>query len=130
MADLDAVLGALRAPARREILTLIWDRDLPAGEIAAAFSLTAATISEHLAVLREAGLVDMTPVGTSRRYRARQDALEGLHGALEGATKWLAADDLPERRLVDSATYRVVVSSVVVPTDPRTTFTAFIDPVV
>ena len=40
MADLDAVLGALRARARREILALIWDRELPAGEIAAAFDLS------------------------------------------------------------------------------------------
>src|SRR6185437_130271 len=74
MADLDAVLGALRAPARREILGLIWQRELPAGEIAAAFSLSAATISEHLAVLRRAGLIEMTRVGTSRRYRARPEA--------------------------------------------------------
>lgn len=48
---------------RREILARIWDRDLSAGEIAAAFTLTVATISEHLAVLRRAGLVEMTKVG-------------------------------------------------------------------
>jgi DNA-binding transcriptional ArsR family regulator len=129
-ADVDAVLRALRAPARREILGLIWERDLPAGEIAAAFSLTPATISEHLSILRAAGLVDMTRVGTSRRYRARQGALEGLYGALEGATKWVAADDIAERRLVDTATHRIVVASVVVPTDRSTTFRAFTDPAV
>lgn len=128
MADLDTVLRALRAPARREILSLIWDRDLPAGEIAAAFDLTAATISEHLATLREAGLVEMTRVGTSRRYRARPDALDGLHGALEGATKWVPADAGPERRLAHTSTRRVVVATVDVPTDQDTTFGAFVDP--
>jgi uncharacterized protein YndB with AHSA1/START domain len=127
VADLDAVLGALRAPARREILNLIWDRDLPAGEIAAEFSLTPATISEHLAVLRSAGLVEMTKVGTSRRYRARREALAGLHGALDGASKWTPADRIPERQLARTYTHRVVVASVQVPTPPAVTFAAFTD---
>ena len=127
MADLDAVLGALRAPARREILNLIWDRDLPAGEIAAEFSLTAATISEHLAVLRAADLVEMTRIGTSRRYRARTEALAGLHGALDGPTKWTPADRIPERQLVRTSAHRVVVASVEVSTPPAVTFNAFTD---
>src|SRR3954463_8638036 len=128
MADLDLVLRALRAPARREILQLIWDRELPAGEIASAFSLTAATISEHLAVLRDAGLVEMTRVGTSRRYRARPAALAGLHGALEGGTKWETADDIPERDLAATSTRAVVVATVEVATPVEVTFTAFTDP--
>src|SRR4051794_7098682 len=116
MAELDAVLGALRAPARREILSLIWDRELPAGEIAAAFSLRQPTISEHLAILRRAGLIDMRRVGTSRRYRAIRAALEGMHGALEGATKWVPASGVAERRLSDTSTHRVVIASVDVTT--------------
>jgi DNA-binding transcriptional ArsR family regulator len=130
LTDLDAVLGALRAPARREILGLIWDRDLPAGEIAAAFSLSGATISEHLAVLRRAGLVEMTRIGTSRRYRARPAALDGLHGALEGGTKWVPVSDIVERGLTETSTQRAVIASVDVATDQRTTFRAFTDPVV
>ena len=78
MAELDATMRALRSRTRREILARIWDRDLSAGEIAATFALTGATISEHLAVLRRAGLVEMTKVGTSRRYRAKPAALAGL----------------------------------------------------
>ncbi|MBV9099292.1 MAG: metalloregulator ArsR/SmtB family transcription factor [Frankiaceae bacterium] len=128
--DLDAVLRALAAPARREILSLIWDRDLPAGEIAAAFSLTPATISEHLAVLRAAGLVEMTPVGTSRRYRARQEALAGLHGALETETKWETATEIPERSLARTIVAGAVVASVEVGVDQETAFAAFADPVV
>src|SRR5437763_17169402 len=102
-------MRALRARTRREILRLVWDRELAAGEIASAFSLTAATISEHLAVLRAAGLVEMTRVGTSRRYRARPAALSGMHGAMEGGTKWQPADDIPERRLAATSTRPVVL---------------------
>ena len=125
---LDATMRALRSRTRREILRLIWDRELPAGEIASAFSLTAATISEHLAVLRDAGLVEMARVGTSRRYRARPAALAGLHGALEGVTKWEPADDIPERDLAATSTRPVVVAAVEVPLDPEATFAAFTDP--
>ncbi len=126
MADLDAVLRALRASARREILALIWERDLAAGDIAAAFPLTPATISGHLAVLREAGLVDLTRVGTSRRYRARQDALVGLHSAIESATKWTPAT-LPERHLALTTTKRAVTAAVDVSPDVDTTFDALTD---
>jgi DNA-binding transcriptional ArsR family regulator len=128
--DLDAILRALGSPARREILTLIWDEERAAGDIAAAFSLTPATISEHLRVLREAGLVEMTRVGTSRRYRARPEALAGLHGMLEAPSKWQTADAIPERQLAHTSTHRVVVATVEVPTDREATFAAFTDPVV
>jgi uncharacterized protein YndB with AHSA1/START domain len=79
-------------------------------------------------VLREAGLVEMTRIGTSRRYRARPAALEGLHGALEGATKWVPPDDIPERRLAHTNTVRTVVAIITVPTSQQATFTAFTDP--
>jgi DNA-binding transcriptional ArsR family regulator/uncharacterized protein YndB with AHSA1/START domain len=127
-ADLDARLRALRSRTRREILALVWDRELPAGDIASAFSLTAATISEHLAILRVAGLVDVNRVGTSRRYRARPEAMTGLHGALEGATKWQSAAGIPERALADTETRPVVIARADPPTPPETTFTAFTDP--
>jgi DNA-binding transcriptional ArsR family regulator len=125
--DLDVRLRALRSRTRREILALVWDRELPAGDIAAAFSLRQATISEHLAVLRTAGLVGMNRVGTSRRYRARPEALSGLHGAMEGTAKWQTATDLPERALASTTTGPVVIARVDLPTPPETTFTAFTD---
>ena len=130
MADLDVTMRALGSRTRREILSLVWDRDMAAGEIAAAFSLTAATISEHLSVLRTAGLVEMRRQGTSRRYRARPDALAGLHGALEDAAKWRPADDVPERALTRTSTRPVVVAAVDLPTPAETTFVAFTDPTV
>ncbi|MGH9028082.1 MAG: metalloregulator ArsR/SmtB family transcription factor [Acidimicrobiales bacterium] len=128
--DIHKVIGALTSPVRREILSLIWDREIPAGEIASAFEVTKPTISQHLAVLRSAGLVTMTAVGTSRRYRARQDVLHGLHAALGDSLKWTNADDAPERALSDACTKPVVVAHVDVPTDLATTFEAFTVPAV
>src|SRR5437660_11511481 len=97
--DIDKVMAALSSPVRREILALIWDQELPAGAIAAAFDVTKPTISQHLAVLRDAGLVTMTAVGTSRRYLARREALQGLHGALEDSAKWVPRQLMPEPTL-------------------------------
>jgi DNA-binding transcriptional ArsR family regulator/uncharacterized protein YndB with AHSA1/START domain len=83
------LLDALNSPVRREILWLIWERELPAGKIAATFDLAGPTISEHLAVLRDAGLITLRSEGTFRRYRARQDAVDGMRGLLsEDADKW------------------------------------------
>lgn len=48
---------ALSDPTRRDILHLLRDGPLPAGEITAHFNISAATISHHLAILRNAGLV-------------------------------------------------------------------------
>jgi DNA-binding transcriptional ArsR family regulator/uncharacterized protein YndB with AHSA1/START domain len=126
--DIDKIIGALSSPVRREILALIWSRQLPAGEIAAAFAVTKPTISQHLSVLRDAELVTMTAAGTSRRYRARPEALDGMHAALEGAFKWTPADEIPERALALTRTTGAVVATVEVETDQEATFAAFTRP--
>jgi DNA-binding transcriptional ArsR family regulator len=127
MRDLQKVLEALTSPIRREILSLIWDRELPAGQIADAFAVTKPTISQHLSVLRDAGLVTTTASGTSRLYRALPTALRGLHAALGGPEKWTTADDVPERFLADAVTKLVVVAGTEVDTDLETTFSALVD---
>jgi DNA-binding transcriptional ArsR family regulator/uncharacterized protein YndB with AHSA1/START domain len=126
--DIQKVLAALGSPTRREILSLIWDDELPAGDIAAAFDLSGATISEHLAVLRGAGLVTMTASGTFRWYRASQDVLRGLRAAMGDSVRWIPADDIPERRLSKTETKLVVIARVDVATDQPTTFGALTDP--
>lgn len=126
--ELQAVLAALNSPVRREMLSLIWDRELTAGEIAAAFSLTKPTISQHLAVLRDAGLVSCESVGTTRRYRARPESLRGLNAALRDPGKWITADDLPERELSSAHTKTAVVVSIDVDLDQVSAFNAFVDP--
>lgn len=52
------VWEAMSDKTRREILVMLKERNLSAGEIAEKFSLTKATVSHHLSVLRQAGLVD------------------------------------------------------------------------
>jgi DNA-binding transcriptional ArsR family regulator len=72
---MDAQLRALAEPRRREILRLVWGRELPAGAIAEHFAVSRPAISQHLTVLKEAGLIAERRDGTRRLYRARQDRL-------------------------------------------------------
>ena len=81
--EIDAVLAALSHPIRREILWLVWDRELAAGELVARFDVAGPTISQHLRVLRTAGLVEQRREGTFRRYRARREVLGALRAMLE-----------------------------------------------
>lgn len=76
-------LRVIGEPRRREILRLVWDRERSAGEIAAAFDVTFGAVSQHLAVLRRAGLVDVRALGNQRFYRANRTALGPLAAALE-----------------------------------------------
>jgi len=69
---MDAQLRALAEPRRREIIRLVWSQELPAGDIAARFAVTRPAISQHLTVLKQAGLVLERRDGTRRLYSARQ----------------------------------------------------------
>ena len=80
---MEAALKAIAAPRRRRILSLVRDEELSAGEIAAHFDVTRPAVSQHLAVLREAGLVSERRDGTKRLYRARPDGLAELRFYLE-----------------------------------------------
>jgi DNA-binding transcriptional ArsR family regulator len=79
----EAALKAIAEPRRRQILTLVRDDELSAGEIAGHFDVTRPAVSQHLSVLKEAGLVDERRNGTKRLYRARPDGLEELRTFLE-----------------------------------------------
>lgn len=74
---------ALANPRRQEILRLVWDRERAAGEIASSFDVTFAAVSQHLRVLRDAGLVDVRAEGRRRLYRARREAMGPIGEALE-----------------------------------------------
>jgi DNA-binding transcriptional ArsR family regulator len=80
----EAALKAIAAPRRRRILTLVRDGELSAGEIAAHFDVTRPAVSQHLHVLKEAGLVSERRNGTKRLYRARPEGLVELRKFLEG----------------------------------------------
>jgi DNA-binding transcriptional ArsR family regulator len=79
----EAALKAIAAPHRRTILRLVSGVELSAGEIAAHFELTRPAISQHLSVLKEAGLVSERRNGTRRLYRARPEGLVELKAFLE-----------------------------------------------
>jgi DNA-binding transcriptional ArsR family regulator len=81
---MEAALKALAEPRRREILRLVWSEELPATAIAASFSeVTRSAISQHLGVLREAGLVDERREGTRRLYRSNHHQMARLRTYLD-----------------------------------------------
>src|SRR5436305_5806926 len=81
---MEAALKAIVEPRRRRILTLVRDGELSAGEIAAHFDVTRPAISQHLTVLKEAGLVSERRNGTRRLYQARPEGLAELKTFLDG----------------------------------------------
>ena len=81
---MEAALKAIAEPRRRRILALVRDEELAAGEIAAHFDVSRPAVSQHLNVLKEAGLVSERRNGTRRLYRARPEGLAELKIFLEG----------------------------------------------
>ena len=73
---------AIAQPKRREILRLLAAGELSAGEIASRFDVTQPAISQHLRVLKEAGLVSERRDAQRRMYSLRPDGLADLHGFL------------------------------------------------
>jgi DNA-binding transcriptional ArsR family regulator len=81
---MQAAVEAIADPRRREILQLVRSTELPAGAIAAHFGdVTRPAISQHLRVLREAGLLTERRDGTRRLYRARAEGLRDLREFLD-----------------------------------------------
>ena len=80
---MDAALKALAEPRRREILRLVWSRELPATAIAEHFDVTRPAISQHLGVLKEAKLVTERRDGARRLYRANTDTMAELRAFLD-----------------------------------------------
>jgi DNA-binding transcriptional ArsR family regulator len=92
-------LRALVEPRRRAILRLVANDELSAGEIAATFDVTRPAVSQHLTVLKDAGLLAERREGTRRLYRARPEGLDGLREFLEDM--WSSSLDTA-RRLVEA----------------------------
>ena len=69
---------ALSDPTRRKILELLGDGDLTAGEIAAHFDMSNATLSHHLDVLRETGLVSSERHGRHIVYSLETTVLQDI----------------------------------------------------
>ncbi|GAB3031498.1 metalloregulator ArsR/SmtB family transcription factor [Parafrigoribacterium mesophilum] len=95
----DAVLRALAEPRRRAILRLVTEQELPAGQISQAFDVTRTAVSQHLSILKSAGLLTERRDGTRRLYRARPEGLGALRELLD--EMWSASLD-SARRLVEA----------------------------
>ena len=99
---MDAAIQAIAEPRRRAILRLVDREERTVGDIASHFEVTRPAISQHLAVLREAGLVTERRDGRRRWYRARADGMQELRSWLEtfwddGLGRLAAAAEQEER---------------------------------
>ena len=79
----DDTLRALAHPARRAMLELVWDAERSSSELADAVALTRPATSQHLKVLRDAGLVQVRVDGNQRLYRVDTDRLSEVRRQLE-----------------------------------------------
>lgn len=96
-------MKAIAEPHRREILRLVGGGEMSAGDIAAHFEVTRPAISQHLTVLKDAGLLAERREGTRRIYRLRPEALDELRAFLdemwgEGLRALKRAAEAEERR--------------------------------
>jgi DNA-binding transcriptional ArsR family regulator len=70
-------------PRRQAILRHVWREELPVGELVNRLDLSYAGVSQHLALLRDAGFVTVRREGKRRLYRADHDGLGPLRQVLE-----------------------------------------------
>ncbi len=71
--------NAIAEPRRREILTLLVARERPVNEIVAELKLDQPSVSKHLRVLRDVGLVRVRCDGRQKFYRTNAEAIRPLH---------------------------------------------------
>ena len=76
------MFGAIAAPVRREMLAMLARQELPVTALAGSFDMTLSAVSQHLGILRDAGLVRVRKDGKQRLYRLEP-------GPLETVADWL-----------------------------------------
>jgi DNA-binding transcriptional ArsR family regulator len=82
--DTEAALRALAHPGRRRVLQLVSGAAWPSGKLAETCGWTRPATSQHLKVLKDAGLIEVRKQGTRRLYRAREERLAELREFLDG----------------------------------------------
>ena len=97
----EAAFAALAEPRRRAMLLLVRDEPRSVNEIAAHFDISQQAVSQHLQVLRDAGLVAVRPDGQRRLYAMRPEGLRAVNDYL--AQLWPASleqleDSIESRR--------------------------------
>jgi len=87
---LNALFKALNDPTRREILELLKAKDLTAGEIADQFNISKPSISHHLDLLRQAGLVVSAKEGQFIYYSLNTTVMDEM-------VKWIISLQSPKK---------------------------------
>jgi DNA-binding transcriptional ArsR family regulator len=96
----ESVFEVLAEPSRRAILSLLVSSEQSVGEIERQLSMPQPTVSKHLRVLREAGIVESTVDAQRRLYRLRPEPLQEVDAWLEPFRQfWEAHVDALERHL-------------------------------
>ena len=114
MRAVEAAIRAIAERHRREIVRLVRDSELTAGQIASHFEVSRPAVSQHLRILKDSGLVTERRQGTRRYYKARVEGLAELRAFLEvflGEDTWIEprpgaaspADEHDEIVLTDAA---------------------------
>lgn len=78
---------ALADPTRREILSMLRKGDMNAGEISEKFDISKPSVSNHLSILKDAGLVDTTRKGQNIIYSINTSVFEDIMSVIAGFTK-------------------------------------------
>jgi DNA-binding transcriptional ArsR family regulator len=81
--EADAAFGIVSDPSRRSIVLLLAERPHAVVDLAAVLPISRPAVSQHLKVLKDAGLVDEEPVGTRRVYRLNETGLLALRDQLD-----------------------------------------------
>jgi DNA-binding transcriptional ArsR family regulator len=92
MSAVEAAIRAIAERHRREIVRLVRDSELTAGQIASHFEVSRPAVSQHLRILKDSGLVTERRQGTRRYYKARVEGLAELRAFLEvflGEDTWI-----------------------------------------
>jgi DNA-binding transcriptional ArsR family regulator len=85
--ELDEILRALSHAERRRLMRSCLDQEVAAGDLVAQSGLAAASVSEHLKVLRKSGLLNLRVEGRSWLYRAEPRVVEAARHALQMLTQ-------------------------------------------
>ncbi|WP_067468424.1 ArsR/SmtB family transcription factor [Actinomadura macra] len=100
-ATADDLFAALASPVRRELLRLLLDGPSTAGALAAHFAMARPSVSEHLRVLRDAGLVGETRRGRERHYHLEAQPLMDLADWLHPYERFWRHKTAALRRVLD-----------------------------
>lgn len=88
---MNALFKALNDNTRREILELLREKDLTAGEIADQFNISKPSISHHLDILKQAGLVESTKEGQFVYYTLNTTVMDEI-------IKWMMQLNAPKKK--------------------------------